>query len=254
MRAYSAPLVVTSIGWWINNTADKYMVTFLCGIAANGLLSIAYKIPSIINILQTIFNQAWQISAIKEHNQKDTKGFYTLAYTSLNILMCIACSVLIILAIPLAKCLFANEFFYAWQYIPFLLISAIINTSSGFMGSILAAEKNSKAMARSSIYGIIANVLLNIILVLMIDVQGAAIATAISSYVILVTRKKAIAGLIETNICAKTEFIWLLLCIQALLQIYTGLYVIQLFIIAIIIFLYKNSICYVYQHIRKGIH
>ena len=62
---YSIPLICTALSWWVNSTADKYTVTFMCGIAANGLLSISYKIPSIINTLQGIFTQAWQISAIK---------------------------------------------------------------------------------------------------------------------------------------------------------------------------------------------
>lgn len=66
MLLYSMPLIATALGWWVNNTLDKYAVAFLCGVAANGLLSVSYKIPSILNVAQQIFIQAWQISAIKE--------------------------------------------------------------------------------------------------------------------------------------------------------------------------------------------
>ena len=34
---------------------DRYIVIGLCGVAANGIYSVGYKIPSILNIFQTIF-------------------------------------------------------------------------------------------------------------------------------------------------------------------------------------------------------
>ena len=66
MLKYCVPLIVTVIGWWINSASDRYVVAFICGVSANGLLSVSYKIPTIINTLQAIFTQAWQISAINE--------------------------------------------------------------------------------------------------------------------------------------------------------------------------------------------
>ncbi|HCD4360148.1 TPA: oligosaccharide flippase family protein, partial [Enterococcus faecium] len=72
MLNYSIPLIATVVGWWINSTADRYVVSFIVGVSANGLLSVAYKIPQIINTLQGIFIQAWQISAIKEYGDNET--------------------------------------------------------------------------------------------------------------------------------------------------------------------------------------
>ena len=48
----------------------------MLGVASNGLLSVSYKIPQIINTLQGIFTQAWQISAVKEYGEEDTSKFY----------------------------------------------------------------------------------------------------------------------------------------------------------------------------------
>ena len=76
MLIYSVPLIATVVGWWVNSCADKYIVTFILGISANGLLSVSYKIPQIINTIQGIFTQAWQISAIKEYGSSDTADFY----------------------------------------------------------------------------------------------------------------------------------------------------------------------------------
>ena len=114
MLAYCVPLIVTMLGWWINSAADKYVVVFLCGMAANGILSVAYKIPSIINILQSIFMQAWQISAIKEYGETDTAQFYGSTFNVINTLMCAACAWLILLSKPLASFLYAKDFYQAF--------------------------------------------------------------------------------------------------------------------------------------------
>ena len=41
MLLYSIPLIVTTVGWWVNSTADKYVVVFMLGFASNGVLSVA---------------------------------------------------------------------------------------------------------------------------------------------------------------------------------------------------------------------
>ena len=110
MLIYSVPLIATVVGWWVNSCADKYIVTFILGISANGLLSVSYKIPQIINTIQGIFTQAWQISAIKEYGSSDTADFYGKTFIVINLMMCIVCSFLIFMTRPLAYILYANDF------------------------------------------------------------------------------------------------------------------------------------------------
>lgn len=75
MLSYSRPLIANSIAWWVNNAADRYVVIFFCGLAANGVYSVASKIPSILNVFQVIFNQAWSLSAVKDFDPDDKSGF-----------------------------------------------------------------------------------------------------------------------------------------------------------------------------------
>ena len=221
MLIYCMPLIATAVGWWVNNASDKYVVSFICGVAANGILSVSYKIPAIINTLQGIFIQAWQISAVKEYGEKDTAKFYGQTFIILNIFMAAACSWLIILDKPIGHILYQKEFFIAWKYVPFLLVASVINSASGFLGPILSAKKASKPMAMSAVYGASTNVILNILLVYLIGIQGATIATVISSLIIYLVRKKAVGNEIAINAYWKVPVTWLVLCLQALLEIYT---------------------------------
>ena len=199
MLVYSIPLIATTIGWWVNSSSDRYVVAIMCGVAANGILSVSYKIPAIINTLQIIFIQAWQISAIKEYGKKDTALFYGRAFVVLNAMMSIACAGLIFLAKPIGHILYQKGFFVAWKYVPFLLIASVLNSASGFLGPILAAKKDSKSVAMAAIYGATANIIFNIALVYLIGIQGATIATVIASYIIYHVRKKAVGGTMLIN-------------------------------------------------------
>ncbi len=119
MRGYSLPLVANNLAWWVNNVSDRYIVTLICGIAVNGIYSVAYKIPSILSILQSIFQQAWTLSAVKDYESEDRNAYFTKVYNMMNFILVISCSVLIVLDKPLAGFLYSNEFYSAWKYVPF---------------------------------------------------------------------------------------------------------------------------------------
>ena len=251
MLAYCAPLIFTVLGWWINSAADRYVVTYLCGVAASGILSVAYKIPGIINILQGIFIQAWQISAMKEYGESDTAKFYGGTFSALNTLMCAACAWLILLTRPIAGMLFAKDFYEGWQYVPFLLISSVLNCASGFLGPILSAKKDSKAMARSAIDGSAINVVLNISLVSWVGIQGAAIATAISSYAIYAVRRKAAGDDIRMESYGRVLATWGLLCVQAVVEIYMTSRYLEIGLMLMMLWVNRNSVRSLFDMVRK---
>lgn len=230
MFVYCIPLVASTIGWWINSASDKYVVSFMIGVAANGLLSVAYKIPTILNTLQSIFIQAWQISAIKEYGNNDTAKFYGKTFDIINVMMCAACSWLIVLTRPLASFLYANDFFTAWQYVPFLLVSSVFNCASGLLGPILSAQKKSKDMMWSALIGAGANVIMNIVFAYFIGIQGTTIATVISSYMIYLVRKRGVGKNIELSNYIVTLMTWFLILAQAVIEIYLQSYIFEVVI------------------------
>lgn len=180
MLAYSAPLVLNAIGWWINSASDRYIVTWICGVAANGIYSVGYKIPSILNVFQTIFNQAWVLSSVKEFDPEDKDGFFVNIYNVYEFLMVGVCALLIVFTRFIARILYAKGFYNAWVYVPFLTISIVFGALSGLIGGVFAAAKDSKVFSISTLVGAAVNTALNVVLVFAMGPMGAAIATAIS--------------------------------------------------------------------------
>ena len=254
MLGYCVPLIATSLGWWVNSTSDRYVVSFMCGVAANGLLSVSYKIPTILTAIQNIFTQAWQISAVKEYGEKDTPVFYGNTFKIITLLMSLACSILILLTRPLAKILYANDFYNAWKFVPFLLVSTLFNCSSGLLGPILSAKKDSKAMMWSAVIGAGANIVLNILLVAIVGIQGATIATAICSFIIYYIRRRAVGDDIKISNVQNIFITWILVCIESIVEVCTGLWMVECGLIVVIIAINHKTILKIFNSIEAMIH
>ena len=253
MVTYSSPLIFNQIGWWINNVSDRYIVTWLCGTAANGVYSIAYKIPSLLSVFQTIFNQAWTLSAVKELDEKGSQ-FYTNIYKIYNCGMVLVCSILIAGDKIIARILFANDFYSAWQYAPWLILSVVFGSLSGLLGGIFTAAKESKVIARTTAVGAGLNTILNIAFVFVFGPIGAAIATLISYVLVWLVRLKAAKNIVNININLKRDILsYIILTTQSFLLFFNEkyiLFVFEMIAFLVLLLIYSNDLTMIIKQLR----
>lgn len=252
--SYCIPTIFTALAWWINSSIDRYFVLGICGTEQNGIYSIAYKIPTILGIFQSIFNQAWLISAITEFDRNDSDGFFGKTYELYNSMMVLVTAVIMLFNMLLSRILYAKEFFEAWRYVPVLLISSLFGAMAGYMGSIFAAVKDMKTCAYTVIISAIANIVLNAILIPHYGVQGAAVATAIAYTLSWGIRMVVVRRYIKMKIhFAKDLIAYALLLIQVLLMLTeTHMYLGQVFLVICLIVLYFCDYRQVFIQLIKG--
>lgn len=255
MIKYSFPLVFNSVSWWVNNASDRYILTFISGISASGIYAISYKIPNILAVFQSIFYQAWSISAIKEFDKNDTDCFIGTIYTALSFLIVFLCSLLIILNIPLSTFLYSNDFFTAWKFIPPLLVSVVFNSLALFIGGLLTAVKDTKTISFSTIIGAIVNTILNFLLIIFYGAYGAAIATLLGYFSVFLIRmivlKKHMIMRFDKRV---TFFTYFLVFVQMVVAYYGNLFLILQFIIMLIMLIINYKyIMYIIIFLKKMI-
>ena len=245
MLSYCKPMIANGVAWWVNNTSDRYIVIFFCGLAENGVYSVASKIPSILNIFQSIFNQAWTLSAVRDFDPEDKNGFFANTYKAYNCMMVILCSFIIMFDKILAKCLYANDFYIAWKYVPWLTIAGVFGAMSGYIGGFFSAVKDSRIFASSSIVGAISNIILNLILTPYMGALGAAIATAVCYVEVWIFRYIQSKKYIKLRINIFRDIVtYVLICMQATI-IYVKsnyIYLLQCVLFVAIIILYADDI------------
>lgn len=189
MLQYSVPMIPNSAMWWITNSSDRYLVSYMVSVAANGIMSVSYKIPSILSIVISVFMSAWQISVVDEFNTREGKKFFNSIYKKFVVASLIFTSLLIIFSELFATFMYAKEFFSAWKYSAILLLGFNFHAIAGFLGTAFTSVKNTKPLFFSTFLAAITNICLNVVLIKSIETIGAVLATVISYFLTYIVRR-----------------------------------------------------------------
>lgn len=253
MINYSIPMIPNYILWWINNASDRFLVTFFCGTAMNGIYSVAYKIPSLLSSVTAIFSNAWQISSVDNFGSEESINFYNKVYSFYSGILLVGGSVLILFSKFLAYMLYAKDFFEAWKITPILILAYIFSALAQYLNSIFSASKQTKKMIYSSFLGALINVILNLILIPRFLGIGAAIATLIGYMIIWIVNMKNTKRILKINLNLKKIIIsifFIILEIFFILKSYKQRYLIAGMCILIIIFLNKRAFYNIFSIIK----
>lgn len=258
MLIYARPLIANQVAWWINSASDRYVVTWICGFAVNGIYSVGYKIPTILAVFINIFNQAWTLSAVQDFDPEDKDGFFSNTYSLYNFAVTCLCSLMIIFTRVLARLLYAKDFYDAWIFVPFLLNAFVFSSLSGYLGGVFSAVKDSSAFAKSTVVGAAANVVLNLLLVPILGAIGAAIATIICYFLIWLLRLIGSKRYIKIRFDLKRDsigYLLLLLQIGVLFRIKIDsivYYTIQIILFVLLLLLFNREFKRILETIKKS--
>lgn len=217
MLKYSIPMIPTIIAWWFMQTSDKYMVIWKLGLGESGVYSVAYKIPSILTIVSSLFTQAWQISAISNYGEKDNSNFVGTVYKYYHMISILSCAALITGSKILGRVLYQKEYFVAWKCVPILLIAYVFSGLSGFLASIFTASKKTNYLFVSTSVGALLNIGLNLVFIDWLGLQGAAYTTLIGFFVTWAVRLKVSKKILIIDVpIIKHSFMYLFLLLDAI--------------------------------------
>ena len=206
MAKYSIVLIPNSFMWWIMNSSDRIMVSSMISVAANGIYAVSYKLPTLVSTLTTIFNQAWSYSAIREEGTADESEYNNKIFKVLIGIAMLTGIGILTFAKPFLSVYVSKEYYIAWKYMPFLTVGCVYLTMASFMATSYTVHKDSFGYLFSGMFGAIFNIVMNFILIPLIGVYGAAIATCISYILVFVFRLFHTRKYIKYNIKNK-EFL-----------------------------------------------
>jgi len=188
MLRYSIPLIPNSALWWITDYSDRYMVTVFVSEAANGLYSLAYRLPNMLIMVCGIFMDAWQMSVLSEKSHLERQKFFTNVFAMYQSIIFVGASALIVGAKLVTRIIADPSFYDSWQYIPTLVIATAMSCFVTFLGTIYVVEKKSKSSLITTVIGTVVNIAGNLILIPRMGAHGAALATALSYGLVVLLR------------------------------------------------------------------
>ena len=165
MLHFSLPMIPAQISFWIINASDLFFVREMCdgldghsGDAWSGLLSTGYFLPTILTTLGLIFYDAWQLSAVTEEEGR-ARFFTRIFRTYSSVLFCCAAGI-IWLCRPVMHIMKSN-YYYAWHFVPFLVLASTCSCFNQFMNSVYVVNKKSQRSMVTMMAGAISNCLMN---------------------------------------------------------------------------------------------
>ncbi len=200
MLRYALPLVPASIFWMITNASDQFFVAAILenGTAWTAILGASYKLPTILSIVSTIFTEAWQISAFTDGASAERERFFSRVFGAYQSLIFLAASGIVLMAQPFMM-IYREDYFIGWKFIPLLTMATAFSSFDNFLNSIYMVEKRSTLSFGTMAMGAAVNVILNWKLIPIWGVNGAALATFVSYFLVFLLRAINTRGLIRVD-------------------------------------------------------
>lgn len=194
MLKYSAPLVPTTLNWWIMNASDRYIIKIFLGSAANGIYAVSNKFPSILSTVFLMFNNSLTDMVLASTDEEnEDRIYYSNVFKQMYIL---GFSMILVIA-PFTKLIcniiLSSSYQESSIYISFLYLGTIFQAFSSFYSVGYLKEKKTGLVATTSIYGAIINFIVNIVFINVIGLHAAAISTFLGFFVMWMVR------VIQTN-------------------------------------------------------
>ncbi len=188
MLLFSLPLVPNAVFWWVGNSVNRFFITSMLGIGASGLFAAASKIPNLMNMVSTIFWQAWSLSAFQEYRKSNISGFFTNVFAVFKAMTAVAGSTVIVLSPWLASFLLQKKFFDAWPIIPLLVFAFCFSVLSGFYGTVFTTGMKTKYLLITTGVAAVIVAVGTWLLIPFYGLSGAAYAMILSNFVMLIMR------------------------------------------------------------------
>ena len=246
MLVYSIPIIPNSISWWIANSSDKYVLNHFAGVAQVGIYAISYKIPTIMMTVMGFFISAWQLSAVEDFGTDKSQRFFSDVYNKCFAVNVLLASFIIAFTKIIASFLYSADFFAAWKYVPVLVLANVFNVMATFLGTIYTASKKTKMLSFSTMIAALSNIIMNFALIPMLGAMGAAVATAVSYFLMWVFRLINTRHIMPITLALKRDavLVFLLLLESCMVNMNTlPTQIISFALLGIILFMKKDMVC-----------
>jgi O-antigen/teichoic acid export membrane protein len=178
LSRFGAPMVVWTVGSFILTFSDRYFLNYYTGAAAVGVYSLAYKFSFLLSAFAVApFSQIWEPRRFAIARQPDAGEIYRRMFLYLNIALFVGSACIILFIKDALTIMVGADFVVAYQVVPLLLATTIIQQWTGYCNIGLYLEDAMSLYAWSAVVGVACAMAFNALLIPRFGMFGAAWAT-----------------------------------------------------------------------------
>lgn len=179
MLRYSLPLVPGTLAFFLMQYVDRYILNEMRGLADVGIYGMGARIASLVNLFLMGFQGAWWPVMMNNFREPGAPTRFRQVFEVYLFLTLIILVVLSLFGKEVLLALTTPAFAQGYVVVPLLVLGAVMaSTANYFSYGIQIAEKNHLRMFLN-LGALAASVVLNILLIPVMGVLGAALANAV---------------------------------------------------------------------------
>lgn len=202
MLKYSLPLCLNSGAWWFLNGFNRVMISYTLSNADNGMYAVATRFSSMLMLVTTGFQMAWQeLSYSKANTSNEEKvRLYSRAMNEYSRFLYLG----LIALLPMIKIIFPyfidDKYAAAIAIVPIALYSTFFSSLTSFLASIINILKKNQFIFITTLLSAVTNVLLLLLLIKHLGVQAATVSLCAGYAVSFVARIKLVGKFVNIKI------------------------------------------------------
>ena len=180
---YGYPLIIQGFALMLIHSGDQYILKFFTSVTVVGIYSFNYKFADIMNFLLVLpFKKALQPAVLQQENDPESlKSFVSKNCTYFYVIGMLLCLILSVFSKEIVQLMARREEFWSgWIIIPVIAYANLLHGLGQFFNNGLILMKKSYHISANILIAVTVNIGLNIALIPVWGIMGAAIATLIS--------------------------------------------------------------------------
>ena len=179
LLAIAIPLFPNFLIYWIFNSSDKVMITNILDVGQAGIYSVGSKLGHASQLIYTAFAGGWQFFAFSTMNEQDQVGSNSRIFEYLGIISYAATAFVCAISYCFFKIVFAEQYLVGYVIAPYLFLAPLLQMLFQVAANQFLVVKKTWPNMFILLSGAIINIILNLTLIPIIGIEGAAIATLI---------------------------------------------------------------------------
>lgn len=241
MIRFALPLIPNQLSWWVVNWSDRYIVKTFLGNEWNGIYSVSYKFPTVLQSVLSLFTNSWQDVSIGDR-EKNQGAYYSEVFDKYSVLV----FTIVLMAIPISRLYvriaMSNRYHGAADYIAFLYLGSAFQSFAAYFGAGYLKSGDTKGASSTSVVGAVVNIMVNLLLIKVWGLQAAAFSTFLGFLTMWLMRVRQTRKSLEIRLnCRRLGLYGGLAVLFAIVACVSGtLADVIMFIVGLAIFLHAN--------------
>lgn len=188
MFKYGLPLIFSTLSTLALSLSDRFIIKYYLGDSNVGIYSLGNKIASFINVF---IIQSFQLGflpiALKKFSDPKSKRFFVKVFTYFTLLLVYTALFFALFSMEIVKYFSSNKSYWAaYTVIPALSLGFVLRGMQYIISLVFYYEKKTHYNAVIVLISALINILLNILLIPIIGILGAAWAFVISTFILII--------------------------------------------------------------------